>query len=661
MFILKNYILILVLVSLPFSASALEVIRVNIDQNTSSQPVDIQLFDNVVLNTVNNFLSYMDDGSYNHLFINRSVKDFVIQAGGYTFDPALGGFTITATNQFNGGLQPVTAKPSIVNEFKLSNLRGTLAMAKLSGQPDSATSEWFINLADNTFLDTSNGGFTVFGKVLDNGMTVIDPVAAIPVFNLASQLNNNGAFAQTPLLNFTNNLTVQNITAGNLVFLNNFRHLFKITDTVDFGDAVAGSTVQKDVVITNTGTTSLTTGHMDTSTISPPFSLLANNCENITLAAGANCKVSIKFSPATADYFVSTMNVTIATYNYTFAVTLRTPTPQISVKPATISFGAQPVFDPTQGLPKQQVVRLTNKGDRDLHLSAINFTGINANEFEFIDNCTTANNVNGANLVPAGGFCILVVNFKPIDLNEKHAAIQILSDDPTNKTLTINIVGGATDDNDGVPRAEEDAAPNHGDANNDGLPDGLQNNVISFVNASGGYSTLVTDTGIDISAFTRPDPASFTDIPANTNFSNGLFSFQIAGLNPGSAVKVGLLHPASQSVNKLYVHGPSSQNTQAHWIALDNTTIPSAVVFGHVSLTNPSGNKITANISQLIIVDGGDGDADGVANGTINFTGAADMKQPSSSGGSGAFSMWFLWLVVVVGTGCRIVQMKQNG
>jgi len=61
-------------------------------------------------------------------------------------------------------------------------------MAKLSGQPNSATSEWFINLANNTFLDSSNGGFTVFGKVLGNGMGIIDPIAAIPVFNLAAQL-----------------------------------------------------------------------------------------------------------------------------------------------------------------------------------------------------------------------------------------------------------------------------------------------------------------------------------------------------------------------------------------------------------------------------------------------------------------------------------------
>jgi len=82
-----------VLTAIPFTSHALEVIRVNVDQNATSQSVDIELFDNIVSNTVNNFLSYMDDGSYNHLFINRSVKGFVVQAGGYTYDPALGGFS----------------------------------------------------------------------------------------------------------------------------------------------------------------------------------------------------------------------------------------------------------------------------------------------------------------------------------------------------------------------------------------------------------------------------------------------------------------------------------------------------------------------------------------------------------------------------------------
>lgn len=140
--------------------------------------------------TVQNFLNYVSQGRYFKIdpangqlastFIHRSVTNFVIQGGGFlsTIDPA------SAT----GVIQPttVTPFPAIQNEPVISNRRGTIAMAKLSGDPNSATSQWYINLADNSggmsMLDTQNGGFTVFGRVAGTGMTVADAIAALPKF-----------------------------------------------------------------------------------------------------------------------------------------------------------------------------------------------------------------------------------------------------------------------------------------------------------------------------------------------------------------------------------------------------------------------------------------------------------------------------------------------
>lgn len=136
---------------------------------TALGAVDIALFDNEAPLTVANFLSYVNSGAYNNSFIQRSIPFFVIQGGGYIMDSAT-------------GLRQITAGPPVANEFSASrsNLRGTIAMSKVSGNPDSATSQWFINLADNSAtLDTQNGGSTVFGRVTGNGMAVVDAIAAL--------------------------------------------------------------------------------------------------------------------------------------------------------------------------------------------------------------------------------------------------------------------------------------------------------------------------------------------------------------------------------------------------------------------------------------------------------------------------------------------------
>lgn len=103
--------------------------------------------------------------------------------------------TVTALN-------PITTFPPIQNEFSAtrSNLVGTLAMAKLGNDPNSATSQWFVNLGDNSAnLDSQNGGFTVFGKVLGDGMTLINAVNSLPTYDLRASFG--GAFEAVPKFN----------------------------------------------------------------------------------------------------------------------------------------------------------------------------------------------------------------------------------------------------------------------------------------------------------------------------------------------------------------------------------------------------------------------------------------------------------------------------
>ena len=73
--------------------------------------------------------------------------------------------------------------PPIALETGWSNFHGTIAMAHYGNDPDSATSEWFINLADNEMLDTQSGGFTVFGEVTPVGMETVNNIAALPTIS----------------------------------------------------------------------------------------------------------------------------------------------------------------------------------------------------------------------------------------------------------------------------------------------------------------------------------------------------------------------------------------------------------------------------------------------------------------------------------------------
>ncbi|GKS68360.1 peptidyl-prolyl cis-trans isomerase A (cyclophilin A) [Nitrosomonas sp. PY1] len=134
----------------------------------------IELFESHTPLTTANFLNYIHNGSYTNGIFHRSIPGFVIQGGGFKIVDSAAGKSLAT----------VATLPPINNEFKISNTRGTVAMAKIDRQPDSATSQWFVNLADNSGdpnnLDTQNSGFTVFGRVIFDGMSVFDAIAQLP-------------------------------------------------------------------------------------------------------------------------------------------------------------------------------------------------------------------------------------------------------------------------------------------------------------------------------------------------------------------------------------------------------------------------------------------------------------------------------------------------
>src|SRR5210317_901248 len=132
---LRNSLAVVALTStLAHGALASEIVRVDTDTGSFV----LEMYSDIAPVTVANFLSYVNTGAYENTIIHRKVNNFVIQGGGFFYNPEL------------GDISGINVGPAIVNEFNSSNTRGTIAMAKVGGDPNSATSQWFINLSDNS-------------------------------------------------------------------------------------------------------------------------------------------------------------------------------------------------------------------------------------------------------------------------------------------------------------------------------------------------------------------------------------------------------------------------------------------------------------------------------------------------------------------------------
>ncbi|SDI94596.1 peptidyl-prolyl cis-trans isomerase B (cyclophilin B) [Billgrantia gudaonensis] len=137
--------------------------------HTNHGEIAIELFQEQAPQSVNNFLTYVQEGHYAGTLFHRVIDGFMIQGGGFDRDLRQKPTRDPVTNEADNGL---------------SNDRGTLAMAR-TGDPHSATAQFFINVADNDFLDHQSKdsgqtwGYAVFGRVIE-GMDVVDAIARVP-------------------------------------------------------------------------------------------------------------------------------------------------------------------------------------------------------------------------------------------------------------------------------------------------------------------------------------------------------------------------------------------------------------------------------------------------------------------------------------------------
>jgi len=260
---------------------------------TALGPVDLALLGQQKPITVTNFLRYVNEGRYflgsASSFVHRSIAGFIIQGGGFLGADSGGSLQITQ----------VLAFPVIQNEPGISNKRGTIAMAQDGTNANSATSQWFINLADNGGpphnLDIRNneaGPYTVFGRVVNNGMTVVDAIAAVPRYN------SGAPFDSIPLRNYT---APNPVMAANLVSVPGISQISTLAFSVmSNSPAIADATVS--------GTRLLVAGHQlgsalvtVTATDLDGASVSQNFTVNVIAAPGRPVNVSTRLQVGTGD------------------------------------------------------------------------------------------------------------------------------------------------------------------------------------------------------------------------------------------------------------------------------------------------------------------------------------------------------------------------
>jgi len=165
---LKQLLISIAALALTFNIQLANAANPKVKLETSKGTMIIELYPDKAPKSVENFLTYVNAGAYDGTIFHRVIKDFMNQGGGFTPD-----------------FKKVDTRAPIQNEADngLKNLKYTVAMAR-TGEPHSATNQFFINTADNDFLDHKSKsmrgwGYTVFGKVID-GQNIAGAISRVP-------------------------------------------------------------------------------------------------------------------------------------------------------------------------------------------------------------------------------------------------------------------------------------------------------------------------------------------------------------------------------------------------------------------------------------------------------------------------------------------------
>jgi len=271
---------------------------------TNQGTMDFILYDTTISTqnatplTVANFLTYIRNfgvldttNKYDGAVFHRSIPGFIVQGGAFKVQ--------SSPNNFSS----ITTSPSPTNEPVNSNSRGTVSMAKLGGNPNSATNQFFVNLADNSaILDGQNGGFTAFARVAGNGMTIADAIAALPTVD--SLVNfagvSNASLTDWPLASASTVMDTTKVVSITSATKNVPLISYAITgntnssavtasiNTVVDGSGNSSSSVQINGVAGGQSNVTVTATDLDGNSVSQTFAVTVAQVPTVTTATSAS-------------------------------------------------------------------------------------------------------------------------------------------------------------------------------------------------------------------------------------------------------------------------------------------------------------------------------------------------------------------------------------
>jgi len=539
--------------------------------------VDIRLRGDVAPLTVENFCNYVDDGDYDGTYFHRSIFGFVSQAGGFKFNPDNGPF-------FGDGKTEIPKDDPIINEAgelgALSNIAGTLAMAKIGAEfdedgnlisgtgPDTATNQWFFNVADNSGvppngLDFQNGGFTVFAEVLGDDIAVVEDINAQDICQDIPGLGTVICGSNAATIQIGASRPGSSFETDNLLVIN---YIGIDSDTDGIVDGVEAAAPDTDVDMN--GIQDVNQGNVAS------FDNVTDEYVTLMSAGGTALQSTDVLSPAYAiahpatsfcffkdlDFtsgFVGT-EITGATPGGATAVDLILP---VGVLPDTFySYG------PTTTDSEAHWHEFLYDGETGAEITG------NAVRVHFVDGKRGDNDLDNANGT------IAMINGPMFTRSEPR-------------------------EEDGILTFVEDGGPNNGDANNDGVQDSEQAYVANFPDLNTIRLVLESDSAtlpLQVVETNAQVGIPNDEIRDTLSFTHGFVRFDVCA---DTIVSVDMILPVGEAPDTFYLYGPTAENPE--------------FTFNEFLFDGETGAEIVDNNITLHFVDGGRGDADMLENGVI--------------------------------------------